>query len=518
MLNSQTPAMGKWRERLWPVFSDEVKIFLPMVVIMFWVLFNYTTVRNLKDSLLVNAPHSGSFTLPWVKMGLVTPCAIFTVIGYAKLSNVLSRQKLYYSTLFPFAVFFLLFAFVLYPARAYLNASPEWIETTMLAYPKLAPAIPAIGYWLFSLFYLMAELWGNVAVALLFWQFANQITPTSQAKRFYPMYGFYANLGLVAAGVLTGFGDKLFKEVRLPTGEKDFTTQVQVYTGCVVLGCLLIGLMYWWMHKGNVLTEEQKFGSGKKKKEKVKMSLKDSALFLMKSRYLWYIMVLVLAYGITINIVEVLWKESVSLYFIDPTTGKKDPGAYSAFIGKSFIGTGLATMMLILVSKNLLKVGWLFAASLTPWVVMITGAGFFSFMVFQDHLSGFCQVIGSSALEVAVILGLVQNVLSKGTKYSLFDPTKEMAFIVGNEEEKVKGKAAVDVLGGRAGKSGGSVIQIVSQLVTKTISMPQLNVPILGAILVGITFWWLWAVKSLSEDYTKRLQAAEAETGPSSTL
>jgi AAA family ATP:ADP antiporter len=40
----------------------------------------------------------------------------------------------------------------------------------MLAYPKLAPAIPAIGYWLFSLFYLMAELWGNVAVALLFWQ------------------------------------------------------------------------------------------------------------------------------------------------------------------------------------------------------------------------------------------------------------------------------------------------------------------------------------------------------------
>ena len=62
---------------------------------------------------------------------------------------------------------------------------------------------------------------------------------------------------------------------------------------------------------------------------------------------------------------------------------------------------------------------------------------------------------------MAVLIGAAQNILSKAAKYSLFDPCKESAFIPLDAESRTKGKAAVEVIGGPLGKSGGSFLQQV---------------------------------------------------------
>jgi len=69
-------------------------------------------------------------------------------------------------------------------------------------------------------------------------------------------------------------------------------------------------------------------------------------------------------------------------------------------------------------------------------------------------VSGITTLLATNPLMMAVMVGAMQNILTKASKYSLFDSTKEMAYIPLDDELKVKGKAAVDVIGGRLGKSG----------------------------------------------------------------
>src|SRR3989338_10538934 len=105
------------RAILWPIHNHEIKKFLPMGLMMFCILFNYTVLRDTKDALVVNAPGSGAEALAFIKLYGTTPFAIAFMILYAKLANVLSRENLFYAGLVPFLVFFVCFSFIVYPNR-----------------------------------------------------------------------------------------------------------------------------------------------------------------------------------------------------------------------------------------------------------------------------------------------------------------------------------------------------------------------------------------------------------------
>ncbi|MCB1108429.1 MAG: hypothetical protein KDK44_02125, partial [Chlamydiia bacterium] len=45
---STTQEFGKWRSRLWPVHTFELKKVLPMLFLFFLILFNYQILRDTK--------------------------------------------------------------------------------------------------------------------------------------------------------------------------------------------------------------------------------------------------------------------------------------------------------------------------------------------------------------------------------------------------------------------------------------------------------------------------------------
>lgn len=189
------------------------------------------------------------------------------------------------------------------------------------------------------------------------------------------------------------------------------------------------------------------------KKKKAKMGMRESAKFLMNSPYIRNLAMLVISYGMCINIVEVSWKAKLKQAF-------PNPNAYSAFMGNFSSATGLVTLIMMLLGRTIFaKFGWRVAALITPINLGVTGLAFFGLSIFSDFFAPLTAALGTSPLMLAVIVGAAQNILSKSAKYSLFDPCKEMAYIPLDQESKTKGKAAIDVIGNPLGKSGGALIQ-----------------------------------------------------------
>jgi AAA family ATP:ADP antiporter len=128
---------------------------------------------------------------------------------------------------------------------------------------------------------------------------------------------------------------------------------------------------------------------------------------------------------------------------------------------------------------------------------------FFWFIIFKDSIEPIVLTFGLTTLGVVTSVGLIQNVLSKGVKYSLFDPTKEMSYIPLDDELKSKGKAAVEVIGGRAGKSGGAAIQFLLLNVLFVASSLVDLASVIAIIFAVILFLWFFAVSMLNKQFLK---------------
>eukprot|EP00210_Caulerpa_lentillifera_P004031 g3846.t1 len=454
----------------------------------FCILFNYTILRDTKDVLVVTAPGSGAEIIPFLKTWVNLPMAIGFTILYAKLSNVLSNEALFYTCIVPFIAFFGSFAFVLYPLRDALHPTEFAKKLLEAAGPRFSGPIAILRNWTFCLFYVMAELWGSVVVSVLFWGFANQITSVEEATQFYPLFGLGANVALI----LSGRAVKLFSQLRanLPPGVDGWGLSLKGLMSMVVVGGCIISALYYWMNRAIVPNVQKRAA---KKKKKAKMSVGESFSFLLKSRYIRDLATLVIAYGISINLVEVTWKSKLKAQF-------PNPNDYSAFMGDFSSATGLVTLTLMIASRFIFAhFGWGVAALITPVVLLITGVIFFGLILFGQPLEPMLGPLGLTPLFLAVLVGAAQNIFSKSSKYSLFDPCKETAYIPLDDEVRTKGKAAIDVICNPLGKSGGALIQ---QFLIIGFGSLAACVPYLGAILVVIVGAWIVAAKSLDTQFT----------------
>ncbi|CAL9205575.1 plastidic ATP/ADP-transporter-like [Musa acuminata AAA Group] len=467
-----------------------LKKIIPLGVMFFCILFNYTILRDTKDVLVVTAKGSSAEIIPFLKTWVNLPMAVGFMLLYTKLSNVLSKEALFYTVILPFIAFFGAFSFVLYPLRDAIH--PTALADKLLAAlgPSFLGPVAILRIWSFCLFYVMAELWGSVVISVLFWGFANQITTVEEAKEFYPLFGLGANIALIFSGRTVKYFSNLRKN--LGPGVDGWAISLKGMMSIVVLLGLIICAIYWGVNKF-VVNDPSLPRSDRKKKEKPKLGMNESLKVLLSSRYVRDLATLVVAYGISINLVEVTWKSKLKAQF-------PSPNEYSSFMGDFSTATGVATFTMMLLGRLILrKFGWGVAAMITPTVLLLTGVGFFSLILFGEPLTPLLGSLGMTPLLAAVYVGALQNIFSKSAKYSLFDPCKEMAYIPLDEEMKVKGKAAIDVVCNPLGKSGGALIQ---QFMILTFGSLANSTPYLGGILLVIVLAWLGAARSLDSQFS----------------
>jgi AAA family ATP:ADP antiporter len=314
----------------------------------------------------------------------------------------------------------------------------------------------------------------------------------------------FANVALVVSGNFVTFVADLRKNAPPQEGVDPWQMSlVYLITGCLVSGgCLIAAFAYMQRYVVNdpALVEQTQTT---KAKSKSKMSMGESLKYLAGSPYILDLGVLVIGYGMAINLIEVTWKSRLKLQY-------PEANDYAAFMGMYSSATGVSTICLMLVGQRFLAwFGWGVTAVCTPVVCLVTGVFFFSLILAPSMWDPVAVAMGVDALMLSVLVGTAQNVGTKATKYGMFDPTKEMAYIPLDAEQKTKGKAAIDVIASRMGKSGGSLIQQFLILFLGTLSACA---PYIGLFLLAITLVWIRAVMRLNTQFLALTQK-EKTTG-----
>lgn len=485
-----TPGFGKWRSTFWPIHRAELKKFLPMFFMFFLIAFNYNILRSYKDSIVITASKSGAETIPFMKLWAVLPSAILFTLLFTRLSNWYSREKVFYVIFSIFITFFFVFAFILYPFREYLH--PNQFADTLQAYlPEGFKGFIAIfRNWTFSLFYVMSELWSTVIFTVLFWGFANEVTSVNEAKRFYGLLTFGGSIaGMFSGFAAIGFSRSLYIPW-LPYGESAWDQSIFFVSVTLIICGILTMALFRWLNL-NVIGPTEK---AEPPKEKIKMSMRANFAYLARSKYLICIALIVFAYNVAINLIEVVWKDQMKTLY-------PNPGDYNVYMGKVILVMGIIASLtgLLTTSKVIQRYSWTVCALIPPVLISVTGMIFFHFIFFPNHgLTWAAGLLQTSPLFLCVLIGSAQNCLSRASKYTFFDATKEIAFIPLSSESKLKGKAAIDGVGSRLGKSGGSAIHQGLILMFASVSA---SVPYIAGIFLLIILLWSLAVMSLGKRF-----------------
>lgn len=491
--NNTSKEFGPIRSFLWPIHFRELKKFIPMLAIFFFVGFNYSILRITKDALVVTAPGSGAEALPFLKVWVILPMAFLFTFIFTRISNKLSREKVFYFMMSIFIVYFLLFALVLYPYQESLH--PHDLADRIQSHLPLGlkGLVAIFRNWTYSTFYVMAEMWSTIIMTVLAWGFANDVTSVKDAKRYYGVLGIAINISGIAAGhTVTVLSQKTFNP-NLAIGSDAWGQAIFFINFIIVLGSIVCLGCFRYMHKlgygYNSETYKNHHGEAK-----VKMGLRKNFAYLAKSKYLVCIAIIVVMYNIAINLVEVVWKDQMKQLC-------PNPSEFNAYMGQVLTAGGIvATIVSIFILGTVIrKFSWKASALISPIIMITTGVGFFSFILFKDTSFGHIATwFGVTPLAVGVFFGSMQNCLARASKYTFFDATKEIAFIPLSKESKLKGKAAIDGVGSRLGKSGGSVIHQGLLMFSGTVA---LSTPYVAGILFFVIAAWMVAVKSLGKQF-----------------
>lgn len=443
-----------------------------ILIQFFLIIFIYHTLKDLKDSIIITASDAGAEVIPFIKIWAMLPLAVAASYFFGRIYNRFGREKALYIFTSLLLGSYLLFAFVLYP-----NSSSLYLSSFSTGLQSILPDgcrgfVAMIAYWHYTFFYLAAELWSLLILSILFWGYVNSTTTMSEAAKFYPLCMFVGNFAGIISGQISHYLSQNLSAII------SWESTLQVIMGIVlVCGFGVIGI-------NRVLSKNTSFSDepSQSKSKKPKFSFKENLLAIVRSRPLLCIAILVVGFGLTSNLIEVVWKENVRLLY-------PSPQSYNAYINQLTSIIGFSAVCMALFSRWLWqRLNWTKIALITPITLFVTSSLFFaSLLLPQGSLAPIAAFFSVSPIYLVVIFGSLHYVLGLTAKYTIFDTTKEMAFFSIAVEERIRAKSVIDSIGSRLGKSGASCIMQFLLIAFGTASGHLSIIGISSILMIGIS-------------------------------
>jgi AAA family ATP:ADP antiporter len=328
------------------------------------------------------------------------------------------------------------------------------------------------------------------------WGFVNECISISKAKKFYALIAVSAD----SAGIFSGQFGNLIKISKynpsIPYGSNAWEQTLMVN----MLYVLAIGLIIIYLYNKinspkNLIFKPDLTALPRSKpvEEKIKMSLIDCLKYTFRSPYMLSLTMIVVSYYMTYNLFDVIWTDQLQQQF-------KNANQLNTYLNKltSFTGV-IAASIAFFVSGNVIRnLGWRVGALITPIVMFVTSIGFFSCILFKQTwiINNILTSIGFLATNPIILCGTLQYCLCRASKYTVFDSTKEMAFIPLPVKQQRQGKVVIDTIVSRFSKTGSAVLFHALLIACGTLSA---TVPYVAAIILALIPGWVIAVNTLNK-------------------
>jgi AAA family ATP:ADP antiporter len=265
----------------------------------------------------------------------------------------------------------------------------------------------------------------------------------------------------------------------------------------LLVGSILAGLLVRFVCV-RVMHDRSLYAKAKQERSTApKLGVVDSFKYIVRSKYLWLMLICSAAFGLSMNLVEAVWKAKIKELY-------STVNGFAEFSSLYILWTGVTIMVMTIIGNHIMRNhSWFMAAVITPMIIMITGSIFFILVVFdQEVLSLIEGAMLMTPLALAVSIGAIQNILSKGMKYSIWDTSLAMLYIPLDDELRTKGKAAVDVVSSKVGKSSSGLVQSLLFMIFPAATYTSIS-PILMVIFMLVCVMWVYAVRKIYHEYTK---------------
>lgn len=462
--------------------------FVLMFTIALLLNTNFTILRSLRTTLAVVDLGGGSHSIPFFELFGTMPCAFLMTWCLTHLMNRYSIEKVFVFTIATFIGLFIFFKAAIYP---YLLVLKE-----MGSFGNLVRTMMSM------LFYTVSELWKPALSMILFWGLINKYTVPEDAKKLYAPLMLSGSLGAIVAGPITSIcTSKSFLN--------RFFLSTDHWGDSINLMILFISLLGWiiivlYGRLWRILSRQEELEIGGKKEFHDSSRLAENIHICLKNGQLRLLSWIVIADYISYSLGEVIFLDILKYQF-------PQSADYCNYMGNLSLWCGILTLISsVFATPFILKnYRWVVAAMITPMCVLITEGAFFLILRGYSLKENWFGWTEATWIGLAILLGSIQYCLCRAAKYALFDSSKELAFVLMPEAQRMKGKLIIDGLCARIGRGGSSLLSIALMSLHGGVLASSFST---GLLAIGLVLSWLHSTLKLGNKFYENSKTLLCDT------